>query len=152
MFAEDYRELKLPGAEEIAARSHLFPYFIGQLLEREPEALKFRAEAERVVIHTHCHTKALTDTRELTRLVSRLPGRQASLLDTGCCGMAGAFGMLESKYDLSVKIAEPLVEQIKRQPYGTTVVVSGFSCRHQVQHLVAVKTRHMAEVIADALA
>jgi Fe-S oxidoreductase len=65
--------------------------------------------------------------------------------------MAGAFGMLASKYELSLKIAEPLIEQIRQQPYGATVVLSGASCRHQVQHLAAVRTRHIAEVLADAL-
>jgi Fe-S oxidoreductase len=59
--------------------------------------------------------------------------------------------MLASKYELSLKIAEPLIQQIKQQPYGTTVVLSGASCRHQVQHLSNVRTRHIAEVLADAL-
>jgi Fe-S oxidoreductase len=66
--------------------------------------------------------------------------------------MAGAFGMMESKYALSLKIAEPLIQQIKQQPYGTTVVVSGASCRHQVRDLATVRTCHMAEALADALA
>jgi Fe-S oxidoreductase len=66
--------------------------------------------------------------------------------------MAGAFGMMASKYELSLKIAEPLIEQIKHQPFGTTAIVSGTSCRHQVQHLATIRTKHMAEVIADALA
>jgi len=65
--------------------------------------------------------------------------------------MAGAFGMMESKYELSVKIAEPLLAQLKQQPFGTTTILSGTSCRQQVQHLATVRTRHMAEVIADAL-
>ena len=152
MFAEDYRELNLPGAAEIAARSFLFEDFIGQLLEREPDALNFRPQDERLAIHVHCHAKALTDPAALQRLAARLPGRTATLLDTGCCGMAGAFGMMESKYELSLKIAGPLLEQLKHQPYGTTTVVSGTSCRHQVQHLATVRTKHMAEVIAAALA
>ncbi len=152
MFAEDYRELKLAGAGNIAARCFLFEDFIGQLLEREPDALKFTEQPERIVIHAHCHAKALSDPANMQRLAARLPGRTAELLDTGCCGMAGAFGMLESKYELSLKIAEPLVEKIIHQPYGTTTVVSGTSCRHQVQHLATVRTKHMAEVIADALA
>jgi FAD/FMN-containing dehydrogenase/Fe-S oxidoreductase len=152
MFAEDYRELNLPGAVDIAARSFLFEDFIGQLLEREPDALRFKPENERIAIHVHCHAKALSEPAAMQRLAVRLPGRTATLLDTGCCGMAGSFGMLESKYELSVKIAEPLLEQLKKQPYGTTTVVSGTSCRHQVQHLATVKTRHMAEVLADALA
>jgi Fe-S oxidoreductase len=73
------------------------------------------------------------------------------MLNTGCCGMAGSFGMLASKYELSLKIAEPLVEQIKQQPFGTTIVLSGTSCRHQIRHLVNVRTQHMAEVLAEAL-
>jgi Fe-S oxidoreductase len=151
MFVEDYRDLRLAGAADIASRCFLFEDFIGQLLEREPAALKFKTQKERVVIHAHCHAKALTDPKNMERLAARLPGRVAELLDTGCCGMAGSFGMLESKYELSVKVAQPLIEKISRQPYGTSVVVSGSSCRHQVQHLANVKTRHMAEVIADAL-
>jgi len=152
MFAEDYQELNLSGAADIAARSFLFEDFIGQLLEREPDALKFTPQEERLVIHAHCHAKALTDPKAMQRLAACLPGRTATLLDSGCCGMAGSFGMMESKYQLSLKIAEPLIEKITHQPYGTTTVVSGTSCRHQVQHLATVRTKHMAEVIADALA
>ncbi len=65
--------------------------------------------------------------------------------------MAGAFGMLESKYELSLKVAEPLIQKIKAQPFGTIFVASGTSCRHQIQHLAPVRMQHMAEVLADAL-
>ena len=64
--------------------------------------------------------------------------------------MAGAFGMLESKYELSVKVAEPLI-QVMNQPFGNIVVASGASCRQQIQHLATVRLQHMAEVLADAL-
>jgi len=151
MFAEDYRELKLEGAETVSARSFLFEDFIGQLLENEPDALAFKPQKERIVIHAHCHAKALTNPAAMQKLAARLPGRTAELLATGCCGMAGSFGMLESKYELSLKIAGPLIERIMRQPYGTTTVVSGASCRHQVQHLATACTKHMAEVLAEAL-
>jgi len=152
MFAEDYRELGLPGAAEIAARCVLFEDFIENLLKADPQALKFDHEQGRVAIHAHCHAKALTNPKNARQLAARLPNRTVTMLDTGCCGMAGAFGMMESKYELSVKIAEPLIEQIKHQPYGTTVVLSGTSCRQQVRHLATVRTLHMAEVLAEALA
>jgi Fe-S oxidoreductase len=151
MFAEDYHELKLAGARAIAARSFLFEDFIGQLLERERDALKFKRESQRIVIHAHCHARALTDPKAMERLAANLPGRVVTLLETGCCGMAGSFGMMASKYELSLKIAGPLIRQIAAQPYGTTAVLSGTSCRHQVQHLAPVRTRHMAEVLAEAL-
>jgi FAD/FMN-containing dehydrogenase/Fe-S oxidoreductase len=152
MFAEDYRELNLPGAAAIAARCVLFEDFIEDLLRQEPDALKFDLEPGRVAIHSHCHAKALTDTKNALQLAARLPNRTVTMLDTGCCGMAGSFGMTTSKYELSLKIAEPLMEQIKQQPFGTTFVLSGTSCRHQVRHLATVRTLHMAEVLAEALA
>ena len=151
MFAEDYRELGLLGAAEVAARCFLFEDFMENLLKKEPDALKFDHEHGRVAIHSHCHAKALTNTKNAQSLAGRLPNRTVATLDTGCCGMAGSFGMMESKYELSLKIAEPLVEQIKQQPYGTTVVLSGTSCRHQIQHLLTVRAQHMAEVLAEAL-
>jgi Fe-S oxidoreductase len=65
--------------------------------------------------------------------------------------MAGAFGALESKYDLSLKIARPLVDKIQAQPTGTILVASGTSCRHQIDHLTLAHPKHMAELLADAL-
>jgi Fe-S oxidoreductase len=152
MFVQDYRAMKLPDAERIAAQCVLFEKFIGDLLAREPDAIKFNHKHERMVIHAHCHVKSLMAPEFMQQLAARLPGRQATLLDTGCCGMAGAFGLMESKYELSLKVAAPLIQQIRAQPYGTAVVVSGTSCRHQVQDLATVHTCHMAEVLADALA
>ncbi len=151
MFAEDYRELNLPGAEEVAARCFLFEDFIEGLMQQEPRALKFDREQERLAIHVHCHAKALTDIKTAQQLAARLPNRNVTTLETGCCGMAGVFGMTDSKYQLSLKIAEPLLEQIKRQPFGTKMILSGTSCRHQVQHLTNVRVLHMAEVLANAL-
>lgn len=151
MFVEDYRELKLPGTETISQRCFLFEEFIDNLLEQEPEALAFDAEQERVAIHGHCHAKSLMKTSCMPRLAQRLPNREVTLLDTGCCGMAGAFGMLEAKYELSLKVAEPMIDKIKALPFGTIVVASGTSCRHQIRHLLPVKLRHMAELLAESL-
>jgi FAD/FMN-containing dehydrogenase/Fe-S oxidoreductase len=152
MFVDDYRELGLPGVAEVAARCMLFEDFIENTLKEDPQALRFDLEQGRVAIHAHCHAKALTNVKSARQLASRLPNRTVAMLDSGCCGMAGSFGMLASKYELSLKIAEPLMEQIKQQPYGTAIVLSGTSCRHQVRHLATVRAVHMAEVLADALA
>ena len=152
MFVEDYRELKLEGTEHVATRCFLFDQFIEDLLSHEPHALRFKVKAGNVVIHAHCHARALANPAYLRTLAERLPERNVTLLDTGCCGMAGAFGMLDSKYELSLKVAEPLAQKIRAQPFGTVVVASGTSCRHQIDHLAPVRARHMAELLADALA
>jgi Fe-S oxidoreductase len=129
----------------------LLQEFIGELLEREPAALQFNARPEKILVHVHCHAKALVRNDRLHTLAERLPERSVEIVDAGCCGMAGSFGMLESKYDLSLKVAEPLVQAVKHQPFGTTFVTSGASCRSQISHLATVKTRHLVEVLADAL-
>jgi FAD/FMN-containing dehydrogenase/Fe-S oxidoreductase len=151
MFVEDYRELKLPDSESIAKRCHLFEQFVEELFEREPDALRFNETPGHVAIHAHCHAKSLVKTGFMARLAARLPGRTAVLLDTGCCGMAGAFGALERKYDLSLKVAAPLVQQVNAQPADSVIVASGTSCRHQIEHLTPVRPKHMAELLADAL-
>ncbi|HEY5036714.1 MAG TPA: heterodisulfide reductase-related iron-sulfur binding cluster, partial [Chthoniobacterales bacterium] len=151
MFVEDYRELKLPETERVAARCFLFEKFIDDLLEREPDALTFEPRAAHVAIHAHCHAKSLLHPGFMVRLAERLPGRQATLLDTGCCGMAGAFGMLAAKYDLSLKVAAPLIDKISQQPPNAVVIASGTSCRHQIDDLASVHPQHMAELLANAL-
>ncbi len=152
MFVEDYRELSLPGADHVAGRCFLFEDFISDLLDHEPTALRFNAKPAQVLIHAHCHAKALSDPQIFRRLAARLPERTVTLLETGCCGMAGAFGVLREKYPLSVAIAEPLVRQLRDLPSGTVVAASGASCRHQIEHLASLHPRHMAEILGDALA
>ena len=151
MFVEDYGELKMPGWEAVATRCLLFEQFIEGILTTEPEALTFKAKPSKVIIHAHCHVKALANPRFLARLAERLPEREVTLLDSGCCGMAGAFGALADKYELSLKVAEPLIQQVRGQPFGTAIVASGTSCRHQISHLAPVRPRHMAEILAEAL-
>ncbi len=151
MFAEDYRELKLANADKIAKRCFLFERFVDDWLEREPEAVRFNPRSENIAIHAHCHAKSIVKPAFMARLAERLPGRKATVLDTGCCGMAGAFGMLDSKYNLSLKVGADLVDKIKAQPANSVVVASGTSCRHQIEHLMSIRPKHMAEVLAEAM-
>ena len=151
MFVDDYCELKIKNAEEIAGRCFLFEKFLDDLLASEPDALRFNNWATNVAIHPHCHAKSLTSPAFMARLVERLPGRKATLLDTGCCGMAGAFGALSEKYDLSVRVAADLLDKIHHQPAGSEIIASGTSCRHQIADLSSTRPKHMAELIANAL-
>jgi FAD/FMN-containing dehydrogenase/Fe-S oxidoreductase len=152
MFVEDYRELKIHGAESIAQRSILFEKFVDDLLEREPKLrAKFRQCDAAVAIHAHCHAKSILDPGFMARLVEKLPGQKAKVLDTGCCGMAGAFGMMSAKQELSVKVAAPMLERIRAEGKGITVVASGTSCRHQISELSEIRPKHMAELLAEAL-
>ncbi|MGI6139438.1 MAG: FAD-binding and (Fe-S)-binding domain-containing protein [Candidatus Hydrogenedentales bacterium] len=151
MFREDYSELGLEGAHDAAERSILFEHFIELLLRREPEALSFKGASSGVAVHVHCHAKALTDTSVMLDLGRRLAGGGASLLDSGCCGMAGAFGAMTGKYALSMEVAEALVQLIDALPGDTDLVASGTSCRQQITHCTDRPVRHFAELLAQSL-
>jgi Fe-S oxidoreductase len=152
MFVDDYRELRLEGWEQIARRCFLFEQFIDDLLGEDANAIAFARRPEFVAIHAHCHAKSLIKTDFMAKLAERLPERKALVLETGCCGMAGAFGALKSKYDLSLAVADDLIKKIAAQSKDATIVASGTSCRHQIEHLSSVKPKHFAELLADALA
>jgi len=151
MFVEDYRELNINGAEDLAKRCFTFEKFVDDLLARQPNALQFNQRPATIAIHPHCHAKSIMNPEFMRRLVERLPGRKATVLDTACCGMAGAFGALAEKYDLSVQVAQRLLDNIDNQPPGTEIIASGTSCRHQITDLSNARPKHMAELIADAL-
>jgi Fe-S oxidoreductase len=151
MFVEDYRELNIEDADPIAKRCLLFEQFVFDFIKREKPELPASGTKRNVVIHAHCHAKSLLKAAFMAELVNRLPGWNATLLDTGCCGMAGAFGALKEKYDLSVQVGADLVSKIADQPPGTEVVASGTSCRHQIGDLTDLHPKHMAEVLAEAL-
>ncbi len=151
MFAEDYRELKIPGAESVAQRSFLFEKFVNDVLEREATKLRFQERDESVAIHAHCHAKSILDPAFMARLVEKLPGRRAKVLETGCCGMAGAFGMMEAKRELSLQVAAPMLQKIRAEGADVTVIASGTSCRHQISELSEARPKHMAELLAEAL-
>jgi FAD/FMN-containing dehydrogenase/Fe-S oxidoreductase len=150
MFVEDYRELKIPNAEALAQRCFLFEKFVDDAMNPAPPIFKQRPES--IAIHAHCHAKSLLKTSFMAELAEKLPGRKARVLDTGCCGMAGAFGMMESKRELSLKVAVHLLEKIDAEGRDVTIVASGTSCRHQISERSNRQPKHMAEVLADALA
>ena len=152
MFVEDYRELNIEGADDVAERCFLFEKFIDDLLAQEPDALQFDENPATIAIHPHCHAKSIMDPTFMRRLAERLPGRKATVLDTACCGMAGAFGALAEKYDLSVQVAKRLLDAIDNQAPGTEIIASGTSCRHQITDLTNLHPKHMAELFADAIA
>ena len=158
MFLKDYRQLNIDGANDLAKRCFLFEKFVEDLLAQESAALRFNERPATVAIHPHCHAKSILNPAFMKTLAERLPGRKATVLDTACCGMAGAFGALTEKYDLSVQVAQRLLDNIDNQPQtlsgstaGTEIIASGTSCRHQISDLSNTRARHMAELLAEAL-
>jgi Fe-S oxidoreductase len=69
------------------------------------------------------------------------------VLDSGCCGMAGAFGFIREHYDLSVALAERVLLPAVRANPDAVIVTDGFSCREQLRQLAAVRALHLVEAL-----
>ncbi len=152
VFIDEYRQLGLRGADDVAGRCVLVEDLVLDLIDKDPMIdLPWSGRELRVAVHGHCHTKALANPRRAVELLGRIPGATVHELETGCCGMAGAFGMLEANRDLSLAVAEPLVAAIRALPSGTVVAAAGTSCRNQIERLAGVEAVHPIEVVAAGL-
>ena len=111
-------------------------------------ALDLRAGPPRVLLHGHCHQKALGLLPPARALLSRIPGATVVDLDAGCCGMAGSFGYARDHYDVSRAIGErKLLPAARAMTAGTVLVAAGTSCREQVKHFTGVSALHPAELL-----
>jgi len=103
------------------------------------------------LLHGHCHQKALGSTRADVALL-QAAGIDTAAPDTGCCGMAGSFGMRPETYEASVKIANlSLLPKVAQAGPASFIVANGFSCREQIEGLAGRETLHLAEVLARTL-
>jgi len=112
----------------------------------------FRGGPPRILLHGHCHQKALVGTGPALRLLASLPGCEVTDLDSGCCGMAGSFGYEREHYEISQRVGEHrLLPAIRAAAPGTAVVASGFSCRHQIHHFTGIEALHPALLLRSLL-
>ena len=104
------------------------------------------------LLHGHCHQKALGGTQSDLALL-QAAGIETAAPETGCCGMAGAFGFRPETYETSVKIANlSLLPKVKGAGAETLIVANGFSCREQIEDLAGRDTLHLADVLARTIA
>ena len=110
--------------------------------------MRFSSPSASILIHGHCHQKALYGTVAMKRLLNRVDGLKVAEVDSGCCGMAGRFGYEREHYDISRRIGERrLMPAIRSRAPGTAVVACGFSCRHQIADLAGERALHWVEAI-----
>lgn len=103
------------------------------------------------MVHGHCHHKALMRMDAETQVLEEM-GVRLRVLDSGCCGMAGAFGFEAGHYDVSMKVGERvLLPAVRAAAPATYVVADGFSCREQIRQGTGRRALHLADLIALAI-
>jgi FAD/FMN-containing dehydrogenase/Fe-S oxidoreductase len=136
-------------AREIASRSQLIDEFLADIAEDAWQAMSLRSFPDRVLLHGHCHQKALGAMKSLEGVLQRIPGVDVTLLETSCCGMAGAFGYEVGHYEVSRACVERLLAPaIREAPPSTVVLAPGFSCRQQIAHFTGRQALHPVELLA----
>jgi Fe-S oxidoreductase len=112
----------------------------------------FAPGPKKILLHAHCHQKALVGTSAAVAVLSVIPGAVVTDLDAGCCGMAGLFGYEREHYDVSRAIGErKLFPAVRERGPDEVVVAPGFSCRHQIAHFTGVKAMSTAELLQRLL-
>ena len=145
VFRDELRNLFPSDARATRLREQTF--LLSDFLETRAPGFQLPRLSKKVLLHGHCHHKALMKTKAEESLLRKM-GTTLEAPDTGCCGMAGAFGFEADKYAVSQAIGERVLLPAVRQAAADTLIVSdGFSCREQIYQATGRRTVHLAEVI-----
>jgi Fe-S oxidoreductase len=140
-------------ARVVASRSRLFEDWLEGELGAGRASLTFRRGPARVVVHGHCHQKAMGDLAPAKALLARIPGATIVDPDAGCCGMAGSFGYMQGHFEVSQAIGERrLLPAARALGPDDVLVASGTSCRQQIADFTGIRAWHAAEVVHNLLA
>jgi Fe-S oxidoreductase len=119
------------------------------LAAKAPEAITDRLHGKRILIHGHCHHKAVFGGPKSEIELLRQAGADVQMIEAGCCGMAGPFGFEAEKFEVSRTIAnQQLLPAIEGASADTLLVADGFSCREQIEQLSHKHAIHFAEALA----
>jgi FAD/FMN-containing dehydrogenase/Fe-S oxidoreductase len=114
-----------------------------------PGFVSGRLEGAHILLHGHCHHKAVFGGPGNEIALLRQAGATVEPIQAGCCGMAGPFGFEADKFEVSKAIAnQGLLPAVQSAGPNTIVVADGFSCREQIDQLAHAKALHFAEVLA----
>lgn len=110
-----------------------------------------RLRGKRVLVHGHCHHKAVFGGPSSEVALLRRAGATVETIEAGCCGMAGPFGFEADKFEVSKTIAnQGLLPAVASAAPDTLVVADGFSCREQIDQLGHRRAIHFAEALAQS--
>ena len=122
-------------------------FLLSEFLERHAPSYELPRLARKVLLHGHCHQKALMKMTHAESLLRKM-GAEFESIDSGCCGMAGPFGFEREKYAIAQAAGERVLLPAVRQTSQDTLIVSdGFSCREQILQSAGRRALHLAEVI-----
>jgi len=132
----------------VAAAVQTFEEFFTHHKDR----LKLKTGGGDALVHGHCHQKAFDVMGPVQQLLAEAGGFDVRVIESSCCGMAGAFGYGAETYDISMKMAEAaLLPAIRQADESAVIVADGTSCRCQIKDGTGRTARHVARILASMI-
>ena len=123
-----------------------------EFLAREKPDLNLKPIGKKALIHGHCHQKAHNVMSDVEQVLAMIPELEVEVIESSCCGMAGAFGYAKETIDISKKMAEAnLLPAVRNAEMETFIVADGTSCRHQIKDGADRETLHVARLLEISL-
>ncbi len=136
-----------PDARRLSQQSFL----LAEFLQKHAANYELPRLQGKTLVHIHCHQKSIVGTSADAAVLARL-GLDFQMPDTGCCGMAGAFGFEREHYGVAMQIGErALLPAVREADPDTLIVADGFSCQEQIAQGTGRRPLHLAEVIRLAM-
>jgi FAD/FMN-containing dehydrogenase/Fe-S oxidoreductase len=137
--------------DALASRLRSQTFLLSEFLERRAPTYRPPQLSRAVLLHGHCHHKALMNWNAEESLLRKM-GVDLESPDSGCCGMAGPFGFDKEKYEISQAVGERvLLPAVRRAKPETVIISDGFSCREQILQATGRQAIHLAEAIHMAM-
>ncbi len=154
MLIDDYASL-LPAdgrVKQVAEHTLSFEELMWREMQTGSLTGIFKPQSGKILLHGHCHQKALIGTRYSEELLAYL-GYEVQEAGSACCGMAGSFGYEAEHYKISMEMGElTLFPAIRARSEDALIVAAGISCHEQIEHGTQRDALHPAVVLYRALA
>lgn len=150
VFRDDMRNLLAHNTD--AKRLYRQTFLLSEFIDAHEEKFDLPKLERKAIIQGHCHHQSVLKMDSELNVLTKM-GVEYTLLDSGCCGMAGAFGFEKGEhFDVSIKAGEhSLLPAVREASNETLIIANGFSCREQIAQQTDRRALHLAEVIQMAM-
>lgn len=140
-------------AKEISNNTFTFEEFIKNEFEKgKISASNFNNNSKEIKIHVHCHQKSLSSSEATFAMLNIPKNYKPTIMNTGCCGMAGSFGYEKEHYEISMQVGEDtLFPKVRKTSSTMEISAAGTSCRHQIKDGTKRESKHPITLLKEAI-
>ncbi len=153
---DDYAFLGLGDeAKHLANQALLFEEFIAREISSKRfklELLPVNTGEQPLLVHGHCHQKAVGAMKSMRKVLKAIPGLKFELIEASCCGGAGSFSIEKEHAEMAMQMAELSLLPVLREKPKAPILANGFSCQQQIREGVQRDSMHLADLLLQASA